>query len=98
MPRRHGWKPTSARGSASSRPEHAIDRFDAEVAEERRAVVENTRRIADYQPRLGGGFTLAGELASKLAEFDPAPNVPSFISRIRSPYAPGWGVLQRLLG
>jgi hypothetical protein len=68
VPRRHGWKPTSARGSASSRPEHAIDRFDAEVAEERRAVVENTRRIADYQPRLGGGFTLAGELASKLAE------------------------------
>jgi hypothetical protein len=28
---------------------------------------------------------------------DPAPSVPSFISRIRSPYAPGWGVLQRLL-
>lgn len=29
---------------------------------------------------------------------DPAPNAPSFISRVRSPYAPGWGVLQRLLG
>ena len=31
-------------------------------------------------------------------EVDPAPNVPSFISRVRSPYAPGWGGLQRLLG
>ena len=30
--------------------------------------------------------------------FDPAPNVPSFISRVRVPYAPGWGGLQRLLG
>ncbi len=29
---------------------------------------------------------------------DPAPTMPSFISRIRSPYAPGWGGLQRLLG
>jgi hypothetical protein len=38
------------------------------VAEERRAIVENNRRIVDYQPRLGGGFALAGELAGKLAE------------------------------
>ena len=29
---------------------------------------------------------------------DPAPNVPSFISRVCVPYAPGWGGLQRLLG
>jgi hypothetical protein len=51
-----------------SRLEHVIDQFDADLAEERRAIVENTRRIADYQPRLGHGFTLAGELAGKLAE------------------------------
>ncbi len=30
--------------------------------------------------------------------FDPAPDVTSFISRVRSPYAPTWGGLQRLLG
>jgi transposase len=30
--------------------------------------------------------------------FDPAPFVPSFISRVRSPYAPAWGGLQKLLG
>jgi hypothetical protein len=51
-----------------SRLKHAIDRFDAELAEECRAIVENNRRIVDYQPRLEAGFALAGELASKLAE------------------------------
>jgi N12 class adenine-specific DNA methylase len=51
-----------------SRLEHALDPFDAELAEARRSIVENRRRVADYQPRLGGGFTLAGELAAKLAE------------------------------
>ena len=51
-----------------SRLEHAIDHFDAELAEHRRSIVENTRRIADYEPRLGGGFALAGELALKVAE------------------------------
>jgi len=29
---------------------------------------------------------------------DPARNVPSLMSRVRSPYAPAWGGLQRLLG
>lgn len=28
---------------------------------------------------------------------DPAPDVPSLISRVRSPYAPAWGGLQRPL-
>jgi chromosome segregation ATPase len=51
-----------------SRLEHALDHFDAELAEARRSIVENNRRVADYQPRLGGGFALAGELAAKLAE------------------------------
>jgi hypothetical protein len=51
-----------------SRLEHALDHFEAELAEQRRAVIENTRRIADYQPRLGGAFVLAAELAAKQAD------------------------------
>ena len=51
-----------------SRLEHALDHFDAELAEARRAIMENKRRIVDYQPRLGGGFALASELAAKQAE------------------------------
>jgi len=51
-----------------SRLEHALDHFEAELAEHRRSVVENTRRVADYGARSGGGFALAGELAAKLAE------------------------------
>jgi len=51
-----------------SRLEHALDHFDAELAEHRRSIIENTRRVADYEPRIGGGFALAGELAVKLAE------------------------------
>ena len=31
-------------------------------------------------------------------DIDLAPNVPSVISRVRSPYAPGWGGLQRPWG
>jgi len=37
-------------------------------------------------------------LTEILATVDPAPNVPSLMSRVRSPYAPAWGGLQRLLG
>jgi hypothetical protein len=48
--------------------EHALDHFEAELAEAHRTIVENTRRVSDYQPRLGGGFALAGELAAKLAD------------------------------
>ena len=33
-----------------------------------------------------------------LPQADLAPNVPSFIIRVRSPYAPGWGGLQRPWG
>jgi hypothetical protein len=51
-----------------SRLEHALDHFDAELAEHRRSVVENTRRVVDYEPRLGGVFVLAGELALKMAD------------------------------
>ena len=51
-----------------SRLEHALDRFDAELAEARRSLVESRRRLADYEPRLGGAFPLAGELVVKQAE------------------------------
>jgi hypothetical protein len=50
-----------------SRLEHALDHFEVELAEHRRSIAENTRRVADYEPRLGGAFPLAGELAAKLA-------------------------------
>ena len=51
-----------------SRLEHALDHFEAELAEHRRSIGDNTRRIADYEPRIGGGFALAGELATKVAQ------------------------------
>ena len=51
-----------------SRLEHALDHFEAELAEHRRTIVENNRRIADYEPRVGGVFALTGELASKMAD------------------------------
>ena len=51
-----------------SRLEHALDRFEAELAEQRRSLAENRNRLADYEPRLGGAFALDGELAAKEAE------------------------------
>ena len=51
-----------------SRLEHALDRFDAELAEARRSLVEHGRRLTDYEPRVGGAFALAGELAARQAE------------------------------
>ena len=37
-------------------------------------------------------------LSQAWRDSDPAPDVPSFISRVRSPYAPAWGGMQKLLG
>ncbi len=51
-----------------SRLEHALDHFEAELAEHRRAIGDNTRRIADYEPRIGGSFALAAELSAKVAD------------------------------
>ena len=51
-----------------SRLEHALDRFDAELAEARRSLIEHGRRLTDYEPRVGGAFALAGELAARQAE------------------------------
>ena len=53
-----------------SRLEHALDRFDAELAEHRRSIVENTRRLADYGTRVNGPFPLAADLASKVRELE----------------------------
>jgi len=51
-----------------SRLEHALDRFEAELAQHRRSLIENRRRLADYQPRIGLAFDLQGELDAKLAD------------------------------
>ena len=50
-----------------SRLEHALDHFEAELAQHRRDLVESRRRLADYQPRLGLAFALQGELDAKEA-------------------------------
>ena len=49
---------------------------------------------AAFRELRGNGKRLGGLLVG----FDPAPDVPSLISRVRSLYAPAWGGLQRLLG
>ena len=51
-----------------SRLEHALERFDAELAQHRRELVENRKRIADYAARLGMPFTLQADLDGKLAD------------------------------
>jgi N12 class adenine-specific DNA methylase/adenine-specific DNA methylase len=51
-----------------ARLEHAIDRMDAELAEQRRRAVDAKARLAGYQPRLGETFALQGELDSKLGQ------------------------------
>ena len=51
-----------------SRLEHTLDRFEAELAQHRRSLIENRRRLADYQPRIGLAFDLQCELDAKLAE------------------------------
>jgi len=50
-----------------ARLEHAIERMDAELAEQRRRVVDAKARLADYQPRLGETFPLQGKLDDRLA-------------------------------
>jgi hypothetical protein len=51
-----------------ARLEHAIDRMDAELPEQRRRGIEATARLAGYQPRLGETFPLQGELDDRLAQ------------------------------
>jgi septal ring factor EnvC (AmiA/AmiB activator) len=50
-----------------ARLEHALDRMDAELEEQRRRVADAKARLAGYEPRLGEAFPLQGELDAKLA-------------------------------
>ena len=50
-----------------ARLEHALDRMDAELEEQRRRAVDAKARLAGYEPRLGETFPLQGELDAKLA-------------------------------
>ena len=50
-----------------ARLEHALDRMDAELEEQRRRVTDAKVRLAGYEPRLGEAFPLQGELDVKLA-------------------------------
>ena len=51
-----------------SRLEHALDRFEADLAQQRRSLIENRRRLAGYQPRIGLPFELQAELDAKQAD------------------------------
>ena len=51
-----------------ARLEHALDRMDAELEEQRRRVIDAKARLAGYEPRLGETFPLQGELDDKLAQ------------------------------
>ena len=58
---------TSAVGIIA-RLEHALDRLDTELEEQRRRAADATARRAGYEPRLGEAFALQGELDAKLAQ------------------------------
>ena len=51
-----------------ARLEHAIDRMDAELEEQRRRGIEAKARLAGYAPRLGEMFPLQGELDDRLGQ------------------------------
>jgi hypothetical protein len=51
-----------------ARLEHALDRMDTELEENRRRVIDAKARLAGYEPRLGETFPLQGELDGKLAQ------------------------------
>ena len=51
-----------------SRLEYVLDRFEAELEEERRRGVDAANRLAGYEPRLGETFVLQAELDDKLAQ------------------------------
>ncbi len=50
-----------------ARLEHALDRMETELGEQRRRVADAKARLAGYAPRLGEMFPLQGELDAKLA-------------------------------
>ncbi len=50
-----------------ARLEHALDRMETELGEQRRRVSDAKARLTGYAPRLGETFPLQGELDAKLA-------------------------------
>jgi len=69
-----------------ARLEHAIDRMDAELAEQRRRAVDAKARLAGYQPHLGETFGLQGELDSKLGQL---AEIEADLASTESPGADG---------
>jgi N12 class adenine-specific DNA methylase/adenine-specific DNA methylase len=51
-----------------ARLEHALDRMDTDLEEQRRRVANAKARLAGYEPRLGVVFPLQGELDGKLCQ------------------------------
>jgi N12 class adenine-specific DNA methylase len=51
-----------------ARLEHAIDRMDAELEEQRRRCADAKARLTGYQPRLNESFPLQSELDDRLAQ------------------------------
>ena len=51
-----------------SRLEHALDRFELDLQEQQRLASDATRRLADYEARLGEAFPLQAELDGKRAQ------------------------------
>ena len=53
----------------SSRLEHVLERFELDLQEQQRLASDATRRLADYEARLGEAFPLQADLDGKRAEF-----------------------------
>jgi len=51
-----------------SRLEHILERFEMDLQEHQRLVLDATRRLAGYEARLGEAFPLQAELDVKRAE------------------------------
>ena len=51
-----------------SRLEHILERFELDLQEQQRLSLDATRRLADYEARLGEAFPLQAELDAKRAE------------------------------
>jgi hypothetical protein len=51
-----------------SRLEHILERLELDLQEQQRLALDATRRLADYEARLGEGFPLQAELDAKRAE------------------------------
>ena len=51
-----------------SRLEHVLERFELDLQEQQRLALYATRRLADYEARLGEAFPFQAELDGKRAE------------------------------